>query len=267
MHTLDSVMMSLDCFDTVTVAERADKQIKVRFIGEDIDGEHNTAFAAAKAVQERIGCNGFDIAIEKGIPIGGGLGGSSADGAAVLRALDVFYRLPERGVSMRETALAVGSDVPFMLTGGLARVRGVGEDLFFIDNKLELFIVGLMSASVSTKAAYAKFDAIHSGGEYCPTDTEKLCEHLLSGDKRALEHLGNALYAPAVELEPSIADNIEALKACGAAVNMTGSGGTALGYFTDIGAFYACVQRLRGRPGFKVFAPAKTGVLHEWLQK
>lgn len=266
LHTLDSVMISLDCFDTVTVAERDDADINVKFIGATV-GADNTAFKAAKAVQRLIGCNGFDVEVEKGIPIGGGLGGSSADGAAVLRALDLLYRLPERGVDMRAVALSVGSDVPFMLTGGLARVRGVGEDLFFIENKLRLFVVGLMSDGVSTAAAYGKFDELYGAGEYCPTDTDGMCEKLLAGDDGALEFCGNALYEPAVRLQPDIARNAKLLRDCGATVNMTGSGGTVLGYFTDIAAFSECVTRLRGERGFKVFAPAKTGVLHEWIER
>lgn len=266
LHALDSVMMTLDCFDTVTVAERDDEGISVRFVGAEI-GADNTAFKAARAVQRIIGGNGWDIEVEKGIPIGGGLGGSSADGAAVLRALDLLYRLPERGVDMRAVALSVGSDVPFMLTGGLARVRGVGEDLFFIENKLRLFIVGLMSGSVSTAAAYGKFDALYGDGVYCPTDTEAMCERLLAGDSRALEYCGNALYAPAVELQPDIERNAALLRDRDAIVNMTGSGGTVLGYFTDIEKFYRCATELRGERGFRALAPAKTGVLHEWIEK
>ena len=190
---------------------------------------------------------------------------ASADGAAVLRALDVMYKLPARGVDMRNVALSVGSDVPFMLTGGLARVRGTGEDLFFIENKAELFIVGLMSGEVSTARAYAEFDRLHESGAFCPTDNDKLCELLLSGDPSAVELAGNALYAPACELAPQIQKNAELLKSHGAAVNLTGSGGMVLGYFTDIQKFAACARALGGMQGFYVFAPTRTGILHERL--
>ena len=263
LHELDSVMLSLDAFDTVTVTERSDDKINVRFVNADI-GEDNTAAKAARAVQSAIG-GGWDITVEKGIPIGAGLGGSSADGAAVLRALDVMYKLPARGVDMRNVALSVGSDVPFMLTGGLARVRGTGEDLFFIENKAELFIVGLMSGEVSTARAYAEFDRLHESGAFCPTDNDKLCELLLSGDPSAVELAGNALYAPACELAPQIQKNAELLKSHGAAVNLTGSGGMVLGYFTDIQKFAACARALGGMQGFYVFAPTRTGILHERL--
>ncbi|MCH5165896.1 MAG: hypothetical protein J1G01_05795 [Clostridiales bacterium] len=262
LHKLDSVMMSLDKFDTLTVKERDDKQINVRFSNADI-GEDNTAKKAAKAVQAALDCNGFDIEIEKGIPIGAGLGGSSADGAAVLRALDVLYRLPQRGVDMRKIALSVGSDVPFMLTGGLARVSGTGDELFFIENKLELFVVGLMANSVSTAKAYTAFDDIYKDKKYSPSDNDKLCEKLLDGDNSALRYFGNALYAPAVKLSPEIEKNADILRSYGATVNLTGSGGMTLGYFTDIEKFAACAKALKDCDGFCVLAPVKTGILHE----
>ncbi|MDE6029139.1 MAG: 4-(cytidine 5'-diphospho)-2-C-methyl-D-erythritol kinase [Clostridiales bacterium] len=263
MHVLDSVMMSVDLFDTVTVAERDDERINVKFIGADsVSAQNNTAYKAAKAVQDIIGCNGFDITVEKRIPIGAGLGGPSADGAAVLRALDVLYKLPSRGVDMRAVALSVGSDVPFMLTGGLARVQGLGEELFFIENKLKLFMVGLPAAPVSTAAAYKKFDELHTDCKLCPTDTDELCNLLLDGDSKAIERLGNALYEPAVSLSPEIAKNAELLRSYGGTVNLTGSGGMTIGYFTDIQRFYECYTALKDE-GARVFAPAPTGVLHE----
>ena len=107
---------------------------------------------------------------------------------------------------------------------------------------------------------------LYGDGVYCPTDTEAMCEKLLAGDSRALEYCGNALYAPAVELQPDIERNAALLRDR-AIVNMTGSGGTVLGYFTDIEKFYRCATELRGERGFRAFATAKTGVLHEWIEK
>lgn len=267
MHILDSFMMSVDVFDTLTVTERTDGQINVKFTNADIDAQKNTAYKAARAVHDIIGGNGWDIEIEKGIPMGAGLGGSSADGAAVLRALDLFYRLPQRGVNMREVALSVGSDVPFMLTGGLARVTGTGEQLFFIDNKLGLFIVGLMDGEVSTAKAYDEFDRLHESGSYCPTDNAELQNRLLAGEASALELLDNALSEPAANLCGGIAENAALLKKHGAIVNMTGSGGMTLGYFTDIEKFAECAKSVGDKDGFCALAPVKTGILHEWISR
>lgn len=265
MHTLDSVMISLDVFDTVTVSERNDERINVRFVGADIDPVNNTAYKAAEKLRDSLGF-GADITVEKGIPVGAGLGGSSADGAAVLRAYDAFYGLSSRGVKMRDVALSVGSDVPFMLTGGTARVKGTGEDMFFMENKLPLFAVGLMSESVSTAAAYEKYDELYNG-EYCPSDNDKLCELLMSGEKSATDMFKNALFEAAKAISPTVARNYETLKNLGASACMTGSGGMVIGWFTDIESFSAAASRLRGESGFSVFAPVKTGILHRWIER
>ncbi|MCH5351021.1 MAG: hypothetical protein J1F39_03525 [Clostridiales bacterium] len=266
LHTLDSVMMSVDAFDTVTVEERRDDKIEVSFDKAGIDSVKNTAYKAAAAVREVIGC-GVKIEIEKGIPVGAGLGGSSADGAAVIRALDLFYGLSARGVDIRKTALSVGSDVPFMLTGGLARVTGTGEEMLFIENKLKLFAIGLMHEPVSTTEAYATFDKLHPTTEFSPTNTEKLTELLLDGDNNALKYIDNALYEAAAVLAPSVKVNFDKLKAAGAIPCMTGSGGMVLGYFTDIESFARAAQSLKHEKGFRVFSSAPTGILHEWIER
>ena len=268
MHELDSVMATLDVFDTVTVAERSDDKIYVSFVGRsDIDPVNNTAYKAAQLVMQCVDIHGVDIVVEKGIPMGAGLGGSSADGAAVLRALDCFYRLPERGVDMRSIALKVGSDVPFMLTGGMARVRGLGEDLFFMENKLDLFAIGLMASPVSTAEAYAKFDELY-GGSLLASDGEKLCEHILPGDNGAIEYFGNALTEPAKLLSGGIAGNIEVLRSLGAVPCLTGSGGMVLGWFTSIEEVAKAAATLStDKTPFRIFTTARTGILHEWISR
>lgn len=261
MHELDSVMVSIDRCDRLTVAERSDPEINVVFANADIDREDNTAYKAAKAVQDIIGGNGWDITIKKGIPIGAGLGGSSADAAAVLRALDIFYRLPRLGVDMRAAALSLGSDVPFMLTGGLARVRGTGGDLFFMENKLPLFGIGLMGGSVSTRECYSEFDRLTSGKSE-PTDNAKLCDALMSGEPAATAYFDNALKTPAARLESSITENYAILSELTDTVVLTGSGGMVVGWFTDIEKFGAGAAALNKKDiKYTVFTTVKTGIL------
>lgn len=266
LHALDSVMTSVDVFDTVTVTERDDGKINVKFLNADVDPVNNTAYKAASSVMNEFSYGGMDVEIEKGIPVGAGLGGSSADGAAVLRALDLFYRLPRRGVDMRAVALKVGSDVPFMLTGGSARVTGEGEELFFFENKLSLFAVGIMDEQVSTAAAYSRFDELY-GDKYEPTDNGALTTLLMDGDKRAAEMFDNALTKPAEHFAPSVSDNIKLLKDNGASACLTGSGGMVLGWFTELDKFAACASALKGRNGFKALSTARTGILHEWIDR
>ena len=69
------------------------------------------------------------IHLEKNIPIGAGLGGGSADAAAALRALNHFYDQPFSNADLRQIAATLGSDIPFLVEGGTALMRGRGEIL------------------------------------------------------------------------------------------------------------------------------------------
>ncbi len=262
MHVLDSVMVSVGAFDTVTVRERGDGIINVRFLNADISAADNTAARAAQSVSDftRVG---WDIEIEKGIPVGAGLGGSSADGAAVLAALDSMYGLSERGADINKCALGVGSDVPFMTRGGAARVGGTGGAADAFINRLELYAIGLMAESVSTAAAYGAFDAMYTGGRFCPSDTDALCACLKSGDTDALKHFDNALYEPAKSLAPSVGQIKLRLERLGATACLTGSGGMVLGWFTSRGELERAKQKLGVSERFTEFSVVPSGIVFE----
>ena len=113
-HNIDTVMQSVSLYDTLTVS-RADK-ITVE-CGE-MSGERNIAFKAAKLFFEHTGiCGGAFIKIEKNIPDGAGLGGGSADAAAVLAGLDRIYNTGLSYETLSGLAARLGADVPFMLRG------------------------------------------------------------------------------------------------------------------------------------------------------
>ena len=112
-HDLRTVMHSIDVCDTVTVelSEANDGGIIVECTTPL--PPVNTAFTAARLFREKTGCGGVRIQIKKRIPSEAGLGGASADAAAVL------YDIAKR----------VGADVPFCLHGGCALCEGIGEKL------------------------------------------------------------------------------------------------------------------------------------------
>ncbi len=127
-HLLDSVMQSISLCDCVLV-ERA-KDITVGCSDGELGGVGNIAFVAAKAFFDATGISGgADIYIEKHIPKAAGLGGGSADAAAVIAALDRIYETNLPCDRLCEIALTVGADVPFCLVGGTKRVTGIGENL------------------------------------------------------------------------------------------------------------------------------------------
>ena len=183
MHVLDSVMTSADLADVITVCERLDNALNVDFsVGAGV-GKDNTAFRAAALLREKFGLFGADIFVEKNIPIAAGLGGSSADAAGVLTALDVLFDFRMRGLNMRDTALKIGSDVPFMLSGGFARVGGIGGDVEKINSVCELFfVVARGKNGVSARESYAEFDALHKDKKLLLTDNAALCKALADGD-------------------------------------------------------------------------------------
>ncbi|MHC4224837.1 MAG: 4-(cytidine 5'-diphospho)-2-C-methyl-D-erythritol kinase, partial [Planctomycetota bacterium] len=120
-HEIDSVFAAIDLCDTVRL-ERSDA-IRLTVHGEAApEDDTNLAWRAAEALGV-----GASISLEKRIPAGAGLGGGSSDAAAVLLGLDRLYGLGTGRERLLEIALGLGADVPFFLTGGTARCRGVGE--------------------------------------------------------------------------------------------------------------------------------------------
>lgn len=141
-HQLDSLVIALDLYDLITVKKRKDGKIRVFSRGEgseSIPEEKNNAFKAAVAFQSEFSCGGAEISVFKNIPVGAGLGGSSADAAGVLRAMKKLFCIvpsPENERKILAIADGTGSDVRAMYTGGTCRMRGRGEtvtDVFSSD--------------------------------------------------------------------------------------------------------------------------------------
>ena len=127
-HLLDSFVASISLYDLLVVRKRKDKLVSVTMHGMDSEGippESNNAFRAGEAFVRRFSTTGADITVYKNIPMGAGLGGSSADAAGVLSALAALYGADEEALG--ELADALGSDTRYMLRGGYARMRGRGN--------------------------------------------------------------------------------------------------------------------------------------------
>lgn len=211
LHILDSVMASISLFDEVEIEKAG--EIKVEFLNAAIP-ENNTALKAAELVKEKTGVP-LSVRVKKGIPVAGGLGGSSADAAAVLYAAGKIL-----GTDFSRDALKVGSDVPFMMMGGLARVRGTGEEITPLA-PLNLGLTAINCGEVNTAACYAEFDALARPGV---RSTEAFLGVLKSGgDIRTV--MSNDLLAPAEKLNPVIARVRSELSKRGIKAFLSGSGG------------------------------------------
>ncbi len=222
---IDSVVASIDVADVITAKRRDDGLVNVTMHGEGselIDAESNNAVKAARAFMQRFSTCGADITVYKNIPVGAGLGGSSADVAGVLRAMAKLYEVDDFAAT-KEVADSLGSDCGYMLTGGYARISGRGEVVKRLDSNLRLDLVLLVPAGgVSTAACYAKSDGLERG-VFASDRAERA---VLSGDVQGLaQSLNNHLYGAAALLNCGVAEAAKELEEFAPlGVNMTGSG-------------------------------------------
>lgn len=220
LHALDTVMCSVKLGDDVSVGLRADDEFNVFFDGERIEGTN--AEKAARAVSKRFGLGGADIFVVSRVPQGAGLGGSSADAAAVINAMSLLCGLGSRERELIEIADGIGSDVPYMLGGGLARMRGTGRAVTPLDCPLCGGVLLCGKGRVDTAACFNAFDEAGENGAAS-------CESFLDGLRRGEIEPYNALTAAACSLNPSIADVTSVMKRFGLRAAMTGSGSYAFG--------------------------------------
>jgi 4-diphosphocytidyl-2-C-methyl-D-erythritol kinase len=155
-HLIDAEMVTLDLADILTFGP-GDGVDVVGAPGLD-GGESNLVKKALRAVGRSAG-----VRLEKHIPIGGGLGGGSADAAAVLRWA---------GSSDIGVAAGLGADVPFCLLGGRARVSGIGDDLEALPFEERTFTLLPYPDPVSTVTVYETWDRLGGPTADGPNDLE-----------------------------------------------------------------------------------------------
>jgi len=176
-HLLDAEMVSLDLVDTLTFSEGDGLEVR----GDDPyvhDGDDNLVRHALRAVGRTT-----HVVLDKRIPSGAGLGGGSADAAAVLRWA---------GVTDLDLAARLGADVAFCLVGGRARVTGVGERVE--PRPFEPLTFTLLTPPVhcSTPAVYAAWDALGGPRADGPNDLEPAALRVAPDLARWRDRLGDA---------------------------------------------------------------------------
>ena len=239
-HNIDSVATSVDVYDTVVVAIRNDSQVNVYGVN-DVEQQHNTAYKAAVAFRRVFGKSlskptcGVDIYIHKGIPYGGGLGGSSADAAAVIYCMCKHFGVDINSRSVRELCAAVGSDVNFMLFGGLGRLTGKGDDVTYYEMTSPLyFALTTFDAGMNSGEIYSAFDnlpqrhASRSGECGVALDvkrTEELLSWLQQGaNDKAIALFSNDLQQATLSVSNYARDYLNIVQFNNLKCNMTGSG-------------------------------------------
>lgn len=220
-HSLSSVITSIDVADTVKVEMRFDDKIIVTVDGK-LD-KLNVANRVATAIRNRFGKCGVNINVDKGIAVMGGMGGSSVDAAATIFAMSNLYGVPIDS-EMMKLAADFGSDIAYMIRGGLAIATGKGDDIRFVPDVAPYYYTVINGPRLSTTDVFAEYDRCP---DYTRYDDNALLTALSQGNiAQARNHLGNNLQPAAARLSGTI-NNI--FTACSQLAlptpTMTGSGG------------------------------------------
>lgn len=127
-HLLQTLFRFIDLHDTLHFTLRDDGAVRRTNTIESVPEEQDLCIRAARLLQSETGCAlGVDIAVEKRIPMGGGLGGGSSDAATTLLALNALWGCRLDGQQLQALGLGLGADVPIFIHGAAALAGGVGE--------------------------------------------------------------------------------------------------------------------------------------------
>jgi 4-diphosphocytidyl-2-C-methyl-D-erythritol kinase len=256
LHEIRSLFEPLELADQLRVSESGSGSDEVHALGVDGPNLIETALAALR--EAGWGSPPLRIEVEKRVPVAAGLGGGSADAAAVLR----LARGEVEGI--RSIAAAVGADVPSQVAPRPCLVAGAGEIIEPVPPPAEHAVILVpQEPGLSTAQVYAEADKLGTERSEAELDAfrRKLHDATLEGDSPLAytELLVNDLQDAALSLRPEITATLERLTEVGAAHAMvTGSGPTAVGLFADRGAALAAAGSLTGL-GAIVTGPLRGG--------
>jgi len=219
LHSIDTIMQTIDLHDTVRLAVRRDQECTTNLVWEE--GVEDNALRAARLFVETFDTRGVDVVVDKEIPVGKGLGGSAADAAAVLVGMAVLFGKDTS--ELLPLAATLGSDVPFLLYRGLGRVRGFGEQVELMPQlPLMYALLVLPEASVSTADAYQGYDGMPKKPN--PVYTDEVMA-LLYAERNSKIYQCNNFYGVCSTRCPAIATATKALQDLRSLhISMTGTG-------------------------------------------
>lgn len=155
-HLLQSLFRLIDRGDVLRFAPRADGRVLRAHPLAGVSEEDDLCLRAARLLQETSGCErGVEIALDKRLPMGGGLGGGSSDAATVLLALNRLWNLNWPRQRLQALGLRLGADVPFFIFGRSALAEGVGEVLQPVELPPAWYLVIEPHVSVATAEIFS----------------------------------------------------------------------------------------------------------------
>ena len=221
--------------------------------------KRNIMYKVVALIKERYGIRkGVKIYVYKHIPTQAGLAGGSADGAAVIKAMNKLFYLNLTEEQMATLGKEVGADIPFCVYQKMALVSGIGEKLEFIDYLFECKVLLVKpKKGVSTKKSFNSLDlnkAIHQ-------DCRLMVKGIYEDDyQTVIDNLQNTLEEPSIKMVPEINDIKQAMLEIGFdGALMSGSGSCVFGLTRDDKILEKGFKYFKG----KYYFVRKTEILNE----
>ena len=252
-HNLETIFHSIGLHDDVIICKQRTKDIKVHCEHPSVPCDsRNLAHQAAKLLNEAVGgIGGIAIEIHKRIPVAAGLGGGSANAAAVLHGVNEVFRLGFTQEALMRFGAQLGADVPFCLRGGAALGLGIGDQLTHLrvlsDLPLLLLNPGI---EISTAAVFKKLDFSLTKRENAGIIIRTLMEK--DDILGVAERLYNLLEVPVFAEYPEIAalkTELSTQAGCRGAL-MSGSGATLFAVMQDSTLAHRSESHFKNRVSF-----------------
>jgi 4-diphosphocytidyl-2-C-methyl-D-erythritol kinase len=212
-HQLVTVFQAISIFDEVTVKiGEQGTGINLTVSGDQIHGvptdSTNLVVKAIELIADKFELD-IDVSVDvkKSIPVAGGMAGGSADAAAAIVAIDELYSIEMTREEMHSIAAELGSDVPFLLSGGTAIGQGRGDQLTAaLSRGTYHWVLALSSVGLSTPAVYSECDRLRQGLDISdPQISDALMQALLTADPSNVgKLLVNDLQPAACSLRPAL---------------------------------------------------------------
>lgn len=251
-HELDSVFQSVSLFDEITLSLN-NECVSVVCDNDELSGENNIVYKACSMFFKEVGYKGgANIEIKKNIPVAAGLAGGSADAAAILLLLNKALNSKMSTQKLNELAKKLGADVPFCLTGGTARVKGIGEKILPISTPSLHYVLLKEREKQSTGKMFAIVDEKeqihHNGIDDLITGIEKSDTNLIA------HNLFNSFEIcwDFHDMTRSFSDF------CPKGVFLSGSGPTVCALFDDSNDAISCANSLK-KQGLNAFYACSVG--------
>ena len=230
-YNIYTLFQELDFGDSITIKKAnsgCTLTSNVDWVPTDESNICHKAYTALKIKYSELG--GVSIHIEKRIPVGTGLGGGSANGAAVLKGLNKIYNLELSMDELEKIGTSVGADVPFFIKGGTQLGEGIGGNLTSLTSHIKgTYLLVIPHISINTAWAYSELKNKLKSGNILPNFTS-----FFSGDNSSLKIFENDFERIVIPAYPEIGAIKQKLLELGARfASLSGSGSTVYGIFDE----------------------------------